>query len=84
MSHPKNKRDRFLVGKRKGFKRVIQWFEVGYTYKTIEERNEVRERFAKHHRDTTKICGRRCCANPRKHEKQITLQERSFLEKFKI
>ena len=71
MSHPKNKKERFQIGKRKGLKRVRLW---------TNDINE-RERFARSHRDTTKLCGRRCCANPRKHEKEITLQEKKFLEK---
>jgi len=84
MSHPKNKHERLLVGKRKGHKRVGQWVEVGSCYKTIDEVFKAREKFSKQHRNVTKICGRRCCANPRKHEKEVTLKERSFAEKQKL
>jgi len=81
MSHPGNKYERLLIGKRKGLKRVSLWFRTG---ESIDERNALIEKHARYRRSTTKICGRRCCANPRKHEKQITLQERRFLSSLKF
>jgi len=74
MSHPKNKRDRFLAGVRKGKKRVALWFISDYWYLNEAKRKETMEWHEGHHRDTTKRCGRRCCANPRT-EGEKTLQE---------
>jgi hypothetical protein len=80
MSHPTNKRERFLFGKRKSFKRVKLWVKLGNVCNTKEKMRNMLEKLAQQHRNTTKICGKRCCANPRKYEKQITLQEKKFVE----
>jgi len=69
MSHPRNRRERFLFGKLKGEKRargmsaaetvVPEWFE----------------RTSRMLRNTTKICSSlRCCGNPRRRG-ELTLQE---------
>ncbi len=84
MSHPKNKRERFLYGERKGRKRVRQWFVVGESCKTIDEVKELTEKFTRIHRNITKICNGVCCANPRKYFKEVTLQERKFAEKQRL
>ena len=84
MSHPENKRERFLCGKRKGSKRVKLFAVISNNYKTKEEVAEALEKFSRYQRDTTKLCGKRCCANPRKHEKEITLQEKKFAERQKL
>jgi len=72
MSHPKDRRERFLIGVNKGRKRVALWFTSDSEAKAGQER---------HHRDTTKRCGRRCCANPRKWEGIKTLQEKKIDER---
>jgi len=78
MSYPKNKRERFLVGKRKGYKRVSLWFRGNDT-----ENRELRERHARHHRNTTRICSAiRCCGNPRRRG-ELTFQELRFLDSLK-
>lgn len=76
MSHPRNKRERFLIGKGKGKKRadgmtspMDSWSEEWYT-------NTCRAL-----RSTTKICSCQMCRNPRhsvysKGKDKITLQER--------
>jgi len=85
MSRPKNKYERLLISKRKGYKRVSQWFEVGSHYnRTVEETFEKREKHARHHRNLTKVCAKGCCANPRKYLKEVTLKEKSFAEKQKL
>jgi len=80
MSYPNNKRERFLIGKRKGHKRVSLWFNSDYLY---PDREKDRERFARNHRDTTKICSAvGCCGNPRRRG-ELTLQEMKFLSSLK-
>ena len=70
MSHPTNKRDRFLKGINKGKKR-----SNGYLAgMTPTDKQKFMER-AKHlHRDTTKLCSCSMCCNKRKIEGE-TLQE---------
>ena len=72
MSHPLNKRERFLVGKRKGLKRVPSWI---YS-------KEERIKWGRTHRNTTKNCNCIMCRNPRKSG-ELTFQEIKFLEKNK-
>jgi hypothetical protein len=66
--HPCNKHDRFVKGKRKGKKRAAILL-IGNPDKKL------REKLEHFHRDTTKLCGGVCCANPRKHFKSKTKQE---------
>jgi len=79
MSYPKNKRERFLIGKRKGYKRVALWT---CDYDPIDVRVRDRERWARYHRDTTKKCGGPCCENPRRRG-ELTFQELRFLGSLK-
>ncbi len=79
MSYPKNKRERLLIGRRKGFKRVSSWFYV----ENPDE--DFRLKSAKCHRNTTKRCSCSICTNPRrsgwsKQKEKLTLQERKFLD----
>lgn len=77
MSYPKNKRERFLAGKRKGYKRVAAWF---YGDNPDED---FRKKSARHHRDTTKHCSAVwCCGNPRRMG-ELTFQEIRFLDSLK-
>ena len=76
MSHPRNKRERFLVGKRKGEKRAN-----GLTGPLDLWSNEWYARTNRALRSTTKICSCPMCCNPRhsiynKGKDRITLQER--------
>lgn len=84
MSHPKNKRDRFLIGKRHGENRAMGL----YSYQERIKRPESFETGAKRLRDTTKLCGASCCSNPRhngwgKAGGRFTLQELKFEESIK-
>lgn len=82
--HPKNKRERVKVAKKKGYKRsealVSPWSMGGR--KTKDEYRETVELFARHHRNTTKRCGGACCANPREHFGE-TIKEREHYKNFK-
>lgn len=75
MSYPNNKRERLLIGQRKGHKRVSQFF-LGDDPRNIEWEKESAQR----HRDTTKMCSSlRCCGNPRRRG-ELTFQELKFLD----
>jgi hypothetical protein len=82
MSHPKNRRERFLKGKHLGEKRAFGMFSEKF-------RQESPESFAKwshRYRDTTKVCGKACCANPRHNgwnpgKSGLTMQELKVNEK---
>ncbi len=94
MSHPKNKRERFLIGKRKGEKRSYlywsgysNWFDLpDYFYKKsprnkgveYEEKKRLLEKSKAIRRDTTKLCSCPQCGNPRRHFKERTLQEKRY------
>ena len=84
MSHPKDRRERFLVGVKKSRRRVADWF----SFYGREKREEERELAARHLRDTTKRCGESCCTNPRKNGWAkgggLTFQEERFLESLKV
>lgn len=80
MSYPRNKHERFLIGKRKGYKRVSLW---SWKDDPIDVRMKDRERWSRYHRDTTKICSAlRCCGNPRRRG-ELTRQELRFLDSLK-
>lgn len=66
MSHPKDKRDRFLKGECKGRKRTFG--------DALVTKGEV-PRWIRMHRNTTKLCSCTMCGNPRRKWKKITLQE---------
>lgn len=84
MSHPKNKKERFVISKHKGEKRVKG--ETGGFFwgaKTEDEKQEFLRRRAYRRRNTTKVCSCVMCGNPR-HNKwgtlknRVTLQERKY------
>jgi hypothetical protein len=84
MSHPKNRRDRFLIGKNIGENRANHLF----SYQDHFERPESIKFTALRLRDTTKRCGRACCTNPRhngwgKSNSKLTMQEIKFIESIK-
>ena len=84
MSHPLNKRERFLVGKRKGRKRAKRYWN-NFPYLTDEdERKKLIESNSQSRRNTTKLCSCEMCGNPRKYYREITLQEKKFFEKVKL
>lgn len=78
MSHPQDKRERFLIGQHKGERRVI-----GYSvmfFKSPEEK----KRWISRRRNTTTLCNCSMCCNPRRDKwnkkGRLTLQERRFNE----
>ena len=84
MSHPTNRRERFLKGQYHGEKRALGL----YSYQERLKRPENFERASRILRDTTKLCGGPCCANPRhsgwnKNRGRLTMQELKFEEGFK-
>ena len=78
MSHPRDRRERFLIGQHKGEKRArcmvssLDWVKSPEWVKTTIRR----------HRNTTKLCGRPCCTNPRNNGwgPELTMQEIKFFE----
>ena len=84
MSHPTNRRERFLKGCYKGEKRALGL----YQYEERLKYPENFERAARVLRGTTKLCGRPCCANPRHNGwnqglGKLTLQELKYEEKLR-
>ena len=79
MSHPRDRRERFLIGKRKGWKRAKGMF-AGSRWIVTEEASEIIEHHAKRMRDTGKRCSCSMCCNPRRHGEK-TMQELKFEEK---
>ena len=82
MAHPRNKYERVKIGKTKGKARTRNW-EVSEQWPE-SEKDEIREIWERQHRNTTKQCGGVCCANPRKHFKEKTIQEKQQEEKEKL
>jgi len=76
MSHPKNRRDRFLIGKKLGEKRA-----EGYWGSCPDITQENMERAAYLRRDTTKLCSCVMCGNARRLLKELTMQEKKFNER---
>ena len=95
MSYPKNKRERFLIGKRKGEKRSYLYcggydnlYDLPDSVFKKSPRNKgvdasKREAWVEKHkqlrRNTTKLCSCPMCGNPRKYLGELTLQERRYI-----
>jgi hypothetical protein len=81
MSHPTNRRERFLKGQYKGEKRAFGMFSAKFR----QEHPESFVRWIYRYRNTTKLCGKSCCTNPRHNgfKDRLTMQEKRFLEKVK-
>jgi len=84
MSHPRDRRERFLIGKKLGEKRAFGYWGGASLFKNEKERAEFIEKNAQRRRDTTKLCSCSLCGNPRRvcwnKKDQITMQERKFNE----
>ena len=88
MSYPRNKRERFLIGKRKGKKRSdLYWGNYNYfnIFPDSVFKKRSREEFIKRgrqlRRNTTKLCSCVICGNnPRRYSGELTLQERRHCE----
>jgi hypothetical protein len=76
MSHPRNKRERFLIGDNKGRKRIKEFKPSRFLTKEWFKR-QIRRR-----RNTTKLCSCSMCGNPRRKslKDKLTMQERKFFE----
>lgn len=73
MSHPRNKRERFLIGKHKGEKRAEGLLESRTCRWFVETSRALR--------NTTSLCSCHMCGNPRhsvysKGDTRLTMQER--------
>jgi hypothetical protein len=83
MSHPKDRRHRFLIGKKKGEERGYRYWNgmKGLIYKN-QPRDEVLERAFYLRRNTTKLCSCSMCGNPRRvaWKDKLTMQEKKFFE----
>jgi hypothetical protein len=84
MSHPTNRRERFLKGQYKGEKRAFGMFSESFRQKHPESF----VRWIQVYRNTTKLCGQPCCTNPRHNGwneglGKLTMQELKFVEKVK-
>ena len=77
MSHPKDRRHRFIIGQRKGERRA-----VGYSPYFFHS-DEDKKRWIRFRRNTTTLCSCSMCGNPRRNEwgkARLTMQERKFKE----
>jgi hypothetical protein len=71
MSHPLNKRERVLIGVRKGTRRADGYWKSCLKLEWLQRHRYLR-------RDTTKLCSCVMCGNPRKWNNEKTLQEKRF------
>jgi hypothetical protein len=89
MSHPTNRRERFLVGKKLGEKRAFGYWggfkrNNGWSHLSDAEILEHKKVASYKRRDTTKLCSCSMCGNPRrvawKNKSKLTMQEIKFNE----
>ena len=75
MSYPKNKHERFLIGRNKGIRRALGESNFNKRSKYFERRACLR-------RNTTKLCSCSICGNPRRKawKDKLTIQEKKFIE----
>lgn len=76
MSHPRNRQERFLIGKCKGERRAKGYW-AGMP--SILQNIEFMARLARLLRNTTKLCSCCMCGNSRKFFNEKTLQEKRFI-----
>jgi hypothetical protein len=81
MSHPRNRRERFLLAQYKGEKRAFGMFSAEFR----RNHPESFVRWISRYRNTTKLCGKSCCTNPRHNgwnpgKSGLTRQELKFEE----
>jgi hypothetical protein len=79
MSHPTNRRERFLIGKKLGEKRAFGQYNSS---PTLQGDLEFMRRAEYLRRDTTKLCSCSMCGNPRRKawKDKLTMQEKRFSE----
>jgi hypothetical protein len=85
MSHPKDRRHRFLIGKKKGEVRGYRYWNGMHYVKDLEERRKSLEMASYKRRNTTKLCSCSMCGNPRRValKDKLTMQEKKFFESLK-
>lgn len=76
MSHPVNRKERFLVGVKKSKKRVVNF----YSQLTKLQHPEWVTKSERRHRHTTKLCSCMGCGNPRKYFDEKTIQEKRHIQ----
>ena len=82
MSHPENRRERFLIGKKLGEKRGYGYWGGFYSVRDEARRKEDLRVASYKRRDTTKLCSCEMCGNPRKWSKdKLTMQEKKAMER---
>jgi hypothetical protein len=81
MSHPRNKRERFLISDCKGRRRSEGYWRTLCAFKSDKERQQFFEKQKQIRRNTTKLCSCEMCGNPRRLRKEVTMQERKQAEK---
>jgi hypothetical protein len=72
MSHPKDRRERFFIGCKKGKKRASGLL----SYREKIKNPDLLEKFVQHRRDTTELCSCPMCGNPRKYFGEETIQQK--------
>ena len=80
MSHPKDRRHRFLIGETKGKRRGYRYWNGMKHIKDDAEREKLLKRASYRRRDTTKCCSCSMCGNPRRDawnkKGKLTMQEK--------
>lgn len=78
MSHPVDRRQRFLIGQKKGRKRAKgYWNHITQTPEWFKLQGALR-------RNTTKLCSCISCGNPRRLFGELTMQEKMQNEQREI
>ena len=81
MSHPKDRRHRFLIGETKGKRRGYRYWNGMKDIKDDAEKEKLLKKASYRRRDTTKCCSCSMCGNPRrndwgKNKDKLTMQEK--------
>lgn len=79
MSHPVNRRERFVIGDTKGKKRGYGYWGGFYYMRDAKEREEHLAIASRKRRNTTKLCSCAMCGNQRKLY-GLSMQERKYEE----
>lgn len=74
MSHPVNKRERFLIWVKKSKKRVMNFM----SYREKSKNPDLVQKWERCHRNTSKTCSCIICGNPRKYFGEKTIQEKKY------
>jgi hypothetical protein len=75
MSHPVDRRERFLTGVKKGSHRACGLLSSLERIKNPD----LAEKFSQKLRKTTKLCSCSMCGNPRKYFDEDTIQQKRYM-----